>query len=236
MKKTDYKLDNPVWYSLSELHKEYSIDYNGMKFYHPDFCPFGSMKAIENSSKYIVEYSKLIDNFFVVGEKPELSSRLELKNELVCLQMISKDKIVTETTGDFTLLSNQHADALFQLVTLVQPGYFKKKTSLLGNYFGIFKNGQLVSVTGERMQMNDFVEVSAIVTHPDHTGQGYARQLIAHTVNRIVDQGKTPYLHVAETNYGAIKLYERLGFVVRRKISFWNITTSELHPAAGLGI
>ena len=106
----------------------------------------------------------------------------------------------------------------------MQPGYFKSKTALLGNYFGIFKNGELVAVTGERMTMNDFIEVSAIVTHPNHTGQGYAKQLIAHTVNNILDQNKTPYLHVVEDNIVAIKLYEKLGFKTRRKISFWNIT------------
>ena len=109
-------------------------------------------------------------------------------------------------------------------MNLVQPGYFKRKTALLGNYYGIFKNDVLVAVTGERMQMNDFVEVSAVVTHPNHTGKGYAKQLVVYTVNEIFKQNKTPYLHVIEDNKGAIQLYEKLGFSTRRKISFWNIT------------
>ncbi len=221
--KKDNKLDNPVWHSLSETQKEFSIDYNNIKFYHPDYCPFGGFETNENISEHIVEYSKLVDNFFVVGDKPKLSNDLAFKKELVCLQMIIDKKIDTEIKEDIIPLGSEHTDALFQLVTLVQPGYFKKKTALLGNYFGIFKNGQLVSVTGERMKMNGFVEVSAIVTHPEHTGQGYAKQLIAHTVNNIFAENKTPYLHVTETNIGAIKLYEKLGFITRRKISFWNI-------------
>lgn len=200
------------------------VDYDGIKFYHPDYCPFGGFDATENVSKNISEYSKLVDNSFIVGDKPELSNLLKLKKELVCLQMIIHNKIDTVIKDHIITLSNEHTEALFNLITLVQPGYFKRKTALLGRYFGIFKNGQLVSVTGERMRMNDFVEVSAIVTHPDHTGQGYAKQLIAHTVNNISNQSKTPYLHVAETNVGAIKLYEKLGFATRRKMSFWNIT------------
>lgn len=223
-RKDDHKLDNPVWYALSETHQEFSIDYQGIKFYHPDYCSFGGFESTENISTSISEYAKLVDNFFIVGSKPEIPAFLALKKELVCLQMIVQNKIDTVIKDDIVTLNNDFRDALFDLVTLVQPGYFKKKTSLLGNYYGIFKNGQLVSVAGERMKIHDFVEVSAIVTHPDHTGQGFAKQLITHTVNTIFNQNKTPYLHVAETNVGAINLYEKSGFTTRRKMSFWNIT------------
>jgi predicted GNAT family acetyltransferase len=75
------------------------------------------------------------------------------------------------------------------------------------------------------MKMNDFTEVSAVVTHPFYTGKGFAKQLVAHTANAIFDENKIPYLHVAETNFGAIGLYEKLGFRTRRKISFWNLET-----------
>jgi predicted GNAT family acetyltransferase len=109
----------------------------------------------------------------------------------------------------------------------VYPEYFKKKTYTLGNYYGIYIDNQLVAVTGERMQMNDFIEVSAVITHPDHTGKGYAKQLVAHTVNAIIAQNKTPFLHVSEANIGAVKLYEKLGFQTRKKISIWNITKNE---------
>ena len=218
------KLDNPVWYSLSETHQNFAVDYTDIKFYHPDYCPFGGFLKTEKVSKFLDEYSTMVDNFFVVGEKPEFSNQLKLKNELVCLQMVINDSIDLEIKEQVVKLTAEHTDNLFQLVNLVQPGYFKRKTALLGDYFGIFKNGGLISVAGERMKMNDFIEVSAIVTHPNHTGRGYAKQLIAHTVNNIFNQNKIPYLHVVENNIGAITLYEKLGFTTRRKISFWNIS------------
>ena len=220
----DKKLDNPVWFSVSETHKSFEIDYGSIKFYHSDYCPFGGFEKDNAIAKSIDEYSIMVDRFFIVGEKPELSNLLKLNKELVCLQMIVCNPIDIAINDPIVKLTDEHIDALYELVNLVQPGYFKKKTALLGNYYGIFKNEELVSVTGERIQMNDFIEVSAVVTHPNHTGKGYAKQLVTHTVNEIFKQNKIPYLHVIEVNKGAIQLYEKLGFTIRRKISFWNIT------------
>ena len=217
------KLDNPVWYSLSEQHRHFAMEYEHIKFYHPDYCPFGGFQPPGDISGAMADYSLLADNFFIVGERPPVADSLKLKNELVCLQMIAGNKAGAAITEDIVELGEEYRDALFQLVNLVQPGYFKKSTCLLGNYYGIFKNNQLVAVTGERMKMDSYTEVSAVVTHPAHTGKGYAKQLVAHTMNHIFDQNKTPYLHVAENNAGPIRLYEKLGFKTRRKISFWNI-------------
>ena len=220
----DKKLDNPVWHSLSESHQNYGVDYGDIKFYHPDYCPFGGFEKVEGIAKYIYEYSMLVNNFFIIGEKPELPEQLKLEAEIICLQMIIKERIAVEIKENILKLTKANAGDLYRLVNLVQPGYFKKKTTLLGSYFGIFKDNELIAVTGERMKMNDFIEVSAVVTHPHHTAKGYAKQLIAHTVNNIFDQNKTPYLHVIEKNTGPINLYKKLGFTIRRKISFWNIT------------
>lgn len=218
------KLDNPVWYSLSENHQEFAIDYENSKFYNPYYCPFGSFTHLENTAIATKEYSALIDNFFIVGEKPEIADTLKIAKELVCLQMVIHEKIQSPIESEIVKLTAGHNEILCDLVNLVQPGYFKNKTILLGDYYGIFKDNQLVAITGERMKMNSFTELSAIITHPDHTGKGYAKQLITHIVNTIFDQGKIPFLHVTEYNTGAIALYEKLGFSTRRNISFWNIT------------
>jgi len=221
------KLDNPVWNSLSETHREFVLDYANTKFYHPDYCPFGGFINSQSTLEASNQYSVATDNFFIVGEKPEISNSLKIVKELVCLQMIIYNKIELSITDTIIKLTEEHNDKLVHLVNLVQPGYFKNKTASLGNYYGIFKEDQLVAITGERMKMNDFTEVSAIITHPDHTGKGYAQQLITHCVNSIFSESKTPYLHVVESNMGAIALYEKLGFVTRRKMSFWNISTNK---------
>ena len=221
------KLDNPVWNSLSETHREFALDYANTKFYNPDYCPFGGFINPESTLEASNQYSVATDNFFIVGEKPEISNSLKIVKELICLQMIVYNKIELSITEYIVKLTEEHNDKLVHLVNLVQPGYFKNKTASLGNYYGIFKEDQLVAITGERMKMNDFTEVSAIITHPDHIGKGYAKQLIAHCVNNIFSENKISYLHVVESNIGAIGLYEKLGFVTRRKMSFWNISKNQ---------
>lgn len=218
------KLDNPVWNSLSEVHCDFAIEYDGVKFYNPDYCPFGGYVNLENVSSCIDSYSRLCNDFYVVGDRPNFSPNLKLDNELVCNQMILETAISIKMDEDITELEESQRNELGNLVNLVQPGYFKSKTAELGNYYGIYKYGELVAVTGERMKMNSFTEVSAVVTHPAHTGKGYAKQLVTHAVNKIFVENKIPYLHVADTNIPAINLYEKLGFKTRRKISFWHIS------------
>lgn len=221
------KLDNPVYHSLSESHTAFAIDYEGMKFYHPDYGPFGGFTIAEGAKASIDAYAELIDSFFVLGEKPPYSDNVSLQKELVADQMILHQPVDITFIEQITPLQTaKQKQDLFNLVSLVQPGYFKEKTPELGEYFGIYKNDQLVSVTGERMNMNGYTEVSAVVTHPEHTGKGYAKQLTAHTANNIFSKNKIPFLHVTATNTGAFALYQKLGFVTRRKISFWHFVNN----------
>lgn len=219
----EYKLDNPVWYALAESHKKLALDYNTTSFYNPEYCAFGAFNELSNNETDLLAYAKLVPSFFIFGTKPNLPESLYLKDELLCLQMIIRDKIKHSYTDEIVKLDESQRPALLALVKIVYPEYFKSKTADLGNYYGIYKNNQLVAITGERMQMDDFIEVSAVITHPEHTGKGYAKQLVAYTANAILKQNKIPFLHVAEANIGAIKLYEKLGFTTRIKMSIWQI-------------
>ena len=217
------KLDNPAWHSLNETHQSLSIGNNEIKFYQPEICPFGGINSHHPDLISILKEYEQVNSLFIIGDKPEESTDLILEKELVCLQMICASPINIDYTENIIGLNERHQKQLVELVTRVQPGYFKDDTSSMGSYYGIFKSGQLVAVTGERMKMFGFTEISAVVTHPDFTGKGFAKQLVAYTVNQVFDQNIIPYLHVAESNTSAINLYERSGFATRRKISFWKM-------------
>ena len=71
--------------------------------------------------------------------------------------------------------------------------------------------------------MDGLSELSAVCTLPEHTGKGYAYQLVLKVCQQMHAQGNTPFLHVLSSNTRAIKLYERLGFEKRRSIPFWHL-------------
>lgn len=220
MKKSTEKLSNPVWNALNETHKHFAVTYNGVQFYDPEVCPFGAFTQIEQTTNALNLYAELTHDFFVVGEKPFHDSSITLDRTVVCHQMILDKLLPPIDTSTIKKLTINHVDMLYDLVWLVMPGYFKKRTFEMGDYYGIFDNGNLVAATGERLQFNDFTEISAVVTHPDYTRKGLAKQLVTHTAHQILAKGKTPILHVAENNLGAIKLYEQLGFKSIRKMTW----------------
>jgi ribosomal protein S18 acetylase RimI-like enzyme len=222
------KLDNPAWHSLNETHQSLALSSDEIKFYLPGVCPFGGMASPEaDLPLFMNTHAPTLNSFFVIGNQPEKISGLLFEKELVCLQMVCSEKIKVEPVEEIIALQENHTQQLVHLVNRVQPGYFKEGTVKMGEYYGIFKNNELVAATGERMKMYGFTEISAVVTHPDFTGKGFAKQLVAYTANKNFEQGIVPYLHVAGNNAGVIGLYEKLGFVTRRKISFWKMKRTE---------
>ncbi|WP_242084573.1 GNAT family N-acetyltransferase [Aestuariivivens sediminis] len=217
-------LDNPVWYALTEHQFNEAIDYGNVKFYHPDYAPFGAFINDHDTSAAIEKHARLIRDFFIVGEKPRLPIHFKPPKQYIGLQMINYNRINHPITEGITELTDSHYDDLIRLIKLVYPEYFKSKTQQLGQYYGIYKNGELVAAAGERMQTRNFIEISAVITHPHHTGKGFAKQLMAHTAEHIFNKGKVPFLHVDETNTNAIQLYLKMGFTIRRRFSFWKIS------------
>ena len=221
------KLDNPAWFSLSEDHEKFAEGEGGLKIYQAKICPFGGINGAYESSDFQTAAFLERERFFIIGEQPQLPAEFVIEKELICLQMVCHQPIHLVAQEKMVQLNAQHMDELHKLVNLVQPGYFKEGTAQMGNYYGIFKTQKLVAVTGERMKMHQFTEISAVITHPEHTRKGYAKQLVAHAVNENIADHKLPYLHVVESNLGAINLYEKLGFETRRKISFWLVRNTE---------
>lgn len=120
---------------------------------------------------------------------------------------------------DVIRLTDADAPEMFDLAQRTKPGPFGKGTHRTGNYIGIRDEGRLIAMAGERMQLDGFVEISAVCVDADYRGKGLAARLMNLLRNEILQRGDTPFLHVLEANHGAIALYERLGF--ERRQSFF---------------
>ena len=223
MKDLEHQLKNPVWHSLKETHKKFIIEFNGVPFYNPDVCTFAAFNDETKTAKAANEYVKSSDDFFFVSENqtPIVDGvNVVLEKKTDGCQMVLNKLVDIKITENIVLLDETFIDEIYNLVWLVMPGYYKKRTFEMGNYYGIFKDGKLVSIAGQRMQTNLFIEVSAVVTHPDYTGKGLARQLIVHNTKEILKENKTPILHTNKGNL-AIPLYEKLGYKLTRDMNWW---------------
>jgi predicted GNAT family acetyltransferase len=118
-------------------------------------------------------------------------------------------------------LQKEHVEEMVQLAALTKPGPFDLRTIEFGHYHGIFENGHLVAMTGQRLHVEEYTEISAVCTHPDYLGRGYAAALIQQQLNLIHRQGGHPFLHVRADNARAIALYHRLGFEISRPMNFY---------------
>ena len=121
---------------------------------------------------------------------------------------------------DWLELGAKDSPEMVELATLTKPGPFGIRTHELGTYLGIRREGKLVAMAGERLKIPGYTEVSAVCTHPEHTGNGYAQALMGEVLRRIRDRGETPLLHVREDNTRAVRIYEKLGFRIRVLMHF----------------
>jgi predicted GNAT family acetyltransferase len=121
----------------------------------------------------------------------------------------------SDSASETICLGAEDATEMVELAKLTKPGPFGIRTHELGTYLGIRYEGKLVAMAGERLKVPGHTEVSAVCTHQDHTGKGYAAVLMRKIMRGIAERREIPFLHVRRDNTRAVALYERLGFRTR---------------------
>ncbi|MEP7255885.1 MAG: GNAT family N-acetyltransferase [Ferruginibacter sp.] len=213
------KLDNPAWHALTERHAGFAQGTNELKRYDPAIVLFaGFNRGVKNITEQFDKVFATGDSFFLFDDYPTLPSGYEVETVVQCMQMVcEKPMRVSITENIIPLDASNHAD-MYSLVSEVFPGYYLPGTAAMGDYFGIFKEGKLVAMAGERLCMDGLTEISAVVTHPDHAGRKYAQQLVTHLDEKNLQAGIIPFLHTGHKNERAINIYELLGYTKRRII------------------
>lgn len=123
-------------------------------------------------------------------------------------------------TADWQALGDDDAPAMFDLATLTKPGPWRVHSHLMGGFIGVRDGGRLIAMAGERMKLPGWTEVSGVCTHPDARGRGLAGALMGVVIDRALARGERVFLHTYADNHGAIALYRKLGFDIRREVTF----------------
>jgi len=210
-------LDRPVWAALAGRHAVFAEGDGLARHYRPDVIPFAA--ARDDSAEclaalaalpqlgqvmVLIEANKLAlpPGFVPVVEAPGVQMALTRAPAQIADQRIER-------------LTEADAAEMLALATLTEPGPFTMKAQALGAFFGVRIDGRIAAMAGERMQLEDYAEMSGVCTHPDFRGRGLARLLSIFVTHEILARGQTPVLHAWAGNAPAIRLYESIGYDLR---------------------
>jgi ribosomal protein S18 acetylase RimI-like enzyme len=220
----DADLCNPFWSALRSRHAGIAQVVGEVARYPADHAPFLGVAHAEVAAADA--FDALIapnESAYLLGVAPPAPDgwTLEWLGDLA--QMICTASLPVADGPEVVALGDADRDAVLALTARVYPHYFRARTMSMGRYFGIHRDGRLAAMVGERLGTDRFQEVSAICTHPDFNGLGYARRITAMLTNDILASGRIPYLHVSQANTRAKTMYERMGYRLRRTIPFWSL-------------
>ena len=209
-------LDNPIWFALTTEHRSLACSHGLARRYLPDVSPLAALLHPTNDA--FADLQRLISP----GERVALftASPLDVPagghvdrsrwiDQMICEASLEPPHVspVARGTAD--------VPEMLALTAVTEPGPFLPQTILMGSYFGIrASDGRLVAMAGKRLQSTEFAEISAVCTHPEFRGRGYARSLVTFLTAQILAAGKTPFLHVKSEN-GAKVVYHKIGFHLR---------------------
>jgi GNAT superfamily N-acetyltransferase len=227
----DHPLDNPFWSALATRHRNIALHAGDIARYPAAYAPFlgiahadVDIRAAGDGDDPLVAPGGSVYLLGVAPARVPAGWTLEAFDDLA--QMACTTPLDVVDGPDVVPLGEAHLADVLALTALVYPHYFRERTMEMGRYFGIYMPGrdgseQLAAMIGERLGTEAHVEMSAICTHPDFNGRGYARRLTALLTNDTLADGHLPFLHVSHANTRAKLLYEQLGYRLRRNIGFW---------------
>lgn len=217
---TMHPLDNPVWAALHSDHAALALTAGKVMRYPSGIAPFVATadrdEAAGVQAEALVREGELA---CFVGPAPLLSAAWRIEQSVPIAQMTCATRLDVTTGPAVTELSADRLDDMLALTALVYPHYFRPGTPRMGRYIGIYDGNRLAAMAGERMRFSGHQEISAVCTHPDYAGRGYAQRLVAILTNDILAAGRLAFLHVSHDNLGAKRLYERLGYTTRADIA-----------------
>lgn len=218
-----HPLDYPIWNALCTGHAKLALGGGLARRYPPEIGP---LSGIADQSQASYDALRLLAGpqgqvvlFFC--DEPRIPPGWTTMREgglcqMVCDAPPAEQHVPASSGYLLRRLGRDDVPEMVALATLTEPGPFRERTIELGVFSGIFSDGRLMAMAGQRLCLPHFIEVSAVCTHPDARGRGYARALVRDVMRDIFARHAQPFLHVLPENVSAIGLYESLGFRTRK--------------------
>jgi ribosomal protein S18 acetylase RimI-like enzyme len=204
-------LENPAWAALSGPQACYAEASGDAARFPSDISPFCAVADLADPRGWR-DLRELTDHALLTGPTITAPPGWEPAVSVGGVQMVGHGMTGIEDP-EAVVLTQSDVPEILDLVERAKPGPFRKRTIELGRYLGLRDgDGRLIAMAGERFHVPGWTEVSAVCTDPDFRGRGLAARLILAVAAGILGRGELPFLHAADDNDNAIKLYERLGF------------------------
>ncbi|APV49466.1 hypothetical protein BWI17_07095 [Betaproteobacteria bacterium GR16-43] len=213
-------LENILWRSLSGTHAHLTAGTASARRYARGYSPLIGFADPRNPDwAGLAPHCAPGEKFYCADwSGPEPKGWTIHVDASMCAMLWEGAKPEADPTLEPMRLGPFHVPQAMRLTELTRPGPFAERTVELGEWFGVFENGQLIAMAGERLQAGNLHEVSGICTHPDHQGRGLAKRLTDLMIRTQMERGEVPFLHVASANTRARALYERMGFRLDREV------------------
>ncbi|MGW7385990.1 GNAT family N-acetyltransferase [Streptomyces sp. NPDC054794] len=218
-------LDNAAWAALTGPHAHLAERVGRAARYPADVSPFTALEDPADPRAWD-DLAALVGPGTVtpVTAVRAVPDGWEIVDSGEGVQMVDT-ALHAEPAPEAVRLGPADVPEILGLIALTQPGPFLPRTVELGTYLGIRDRGRLIALAGERLRPPGWTEISAVCTHPDHRGRGLATRLVRAVAASIRQRGDTPFLHAAASNTHAIRLYESIGFTLRRRTRFTLVRT-----------
>ena len=214
-------LDNPVWHALKGPLSRFAETGSGgaVVRFRPEVSIFAAVERIDGVAWEAL--AELVGTggavFLFRDQVPAAPAGWTEIFRSPTYQMLAGE---LPRVPDLPIVSLGEADVeeMLALTQLTAPGPFLARTCELGIYEGVRQQSRLVAMAGERFRLPGWTEISAVCTHPDAQRQGLGAALTLSVAHQIRARGDEAFLHLVETNETAKRLYESIGFTVRRKV------------------
>ena len=173
-------LDNAVWHALTTRHAHFAEAVGRARRYRTDVSVFCGVEEFDEGAWD--DLTSLVgregSGFLFRGWAAAPPNGWTVQMEGTGHQMVLEELRPVDVPP-VRRLEAADVPQMLELVAIAQPGPFRPRTIELGDYYGVFDDGRLVAMAGERLRLPGLTEVSAVCTHPDARRRGLASGLSA---------------------------------------------------------